>query len=319
MYIPSRGRSPIRRSPCTSSRLPPPFYVGPILVSSRSRSLSSASHSRRRRFRYSPTPGFRPRRVSVSPGRVILEQRIAELERKLAEWEARSIDRDAGISRRLEAQVDLLIQTQNAFNRYRNLPDAAGLRIANIDIPHHPSWKPAWTIFPLKVFRGCDYQFLKISSDWDDADLLRELSRKYDSLRTVWRKWFSLKSVSSITMVLADHSFIYPQRIGPAQVTPSKNMRLRWFLHHPSSMKGRYEFMQVLTARSDLGIEFVERWQASRITIAIITPVAMSLLLALLYAYFTGDVSGAFTISGYMTSAYSVCLVLVGLLNLVEF
>ncbi|KDQ58981.1 hypothetical protein JAAARDRAFT_128014 [Jaapia argillacea MUCL 33604] len=223
------------------------------------------------------------------------------------------------MSRRSEPRAGPPLEAQKAFNRYRNLPDAAGLRIANIDISHHPSWKPAWTVFPLKVFRGCDYQFLKVGCDWDDADLLRELSRKYDSLRTIWRKWFSFKSVGSITVVLSDHSFIYPQRLGPARVSPSKNMRLRWFLNHPNSMKGRYEFMQVLTARPDLGIEFVERWQASRIAIAVITPVAMSLLFALLWAHFKGDVSGAFTISGYMTSAYSVCLVLVGLLNLVEF
>ena len=119
-------------------------------------------------------------------------------------------------------------------------------------------------------------------------------------------------------------------------------MRLRYFLHHPEQMKDRREFMQVLTARTDLGIEFVEGWQLSRIAIAILLPVVASLLLAIFYSVFVGDVSGAFTIAGvyyyqppgfwspleladvewltgYMTSAYSVCLVLLGLLNFVEF
>ena len=143
----------------------------------------------------------------------------------------------------------------------------------------------------------------------------------------------------------ADHTCVYPRRYGPAAVSPSKNMRLRYFLRHPDQMKGRHEFMQVLTARTDLGIEFVEGWQLSRIAVAILLPVLASLVLAVLYSALYGDVSGAFTIAGeclrqcallpcmtltmtvmlnwgvkgYMTSAYSVCLVLLGLLNFVEF
>ncbi len=75
-------------------------------------------------------------------------------------------------------------------------------------------------------------------------------------------------------------------------------MRLRYFLRHPDQMKGRHEFMQVLTARTDLGIEFVEGWQLSRIAIAILLPVLASLVLAVLYSALYGDVSGAFTIAG---------------------
>ena len=81
-------------------------------------------------------------------------------------------------------------------------------------------------------------------------------------------------------------------------MSPSKNMRLRYFLHHPEVLKGRHEFMQVLTARTDLGIEFVEGWQLTRIAIAVLIPVIASLVLAVLYSVFTQDVSSAFTIAG---------------------
>ena len=75
-------------------------------------------------------------------------------------------------------------------------------------------------------------------------------------------------------------------------------MRLRYFLAHPNVLKGRHEFIRVLTARTDLGIEFIEGWQLSRIAIAILLPVVASLVLAVFYSVFVGDVSGAFTIAG---------------------
>ena len=63
-------------------------------------------------------------------------------------------------------------------------------------------------------------------------------------------------------------------------------------------MKGRHEFMQVLTARTDLGIEFVEGWQLTRIAVAILLPVIASLILAVVYSVLEKDVSSAFTIAG---------------------
>lgn len=75
-------------------------------------------------------------------------------------------------------------------------------------------------------------------------------------------------------------------------------MRLRWFLHHPSYMRGRHEFVQVLTARTELGIEFVERWQISRIAIAIILPVLASTAIGIIYSIAAKDPSTAFTIAG---------------------
>ena len=78
----------------------------------------------------------------------------------------------------------------------------------------------------------------------------------------------------------ADHTIVFPQRIGPAKVRPSKNLRLRYLLNHPHTMKGKHEFMEVLTSRTDLGIEFVERFQLSRIAVAVVVPVVASAVLA---------------------------------------
>lgn len=86
-------------------------------------------------------------------------------------------------------------------------------------------------------------------------------------------------------------------------------MRLRWFLHHPEQMRGRHEFMQVLTARTDLGIEFVEGWQLTRIAVAILLPVIASLFLGVFYSVFTGDVSDAFTIAGEFSTVAASGLV----------
>lgn len=210
---------------------------------------------------------------------------------------------------------------------YPNLAYAAGLYIPSVpDRPRNKEarqqktdWNPTWEVFPLKAFRGSSYTILKIQREWTDEELLRALKRTYDKLRTPLRKWLSLKSVGSITMVLEDHSFIYPQRVGSARVSAHHNLRLRWLLRHPETRRDNREFMHVLTARSDLGIEFVERWQASRLVIVILFPVLLSIVAGVLYSILTKDVSSAFTIAGYMTSAYSVCLVLVGVLNLVEF
>ncbi len=63
-------------------------------------------------------------------------------------------------------------------------------------------------------------------------------------------------------------------------------------------MKGRHEFMQVLTARTDLGIEFVEGWQLMRISVAILLPVVASLILGVVYSILENDVSSAFTVAG---------------------
>ncbi|PCH42678.1 hypothetical protein WOLCODRAFT_73084 [Wolfiporia cocos MD-104 SS10] len=206
-----------------------------------------------------------------------------------------------------------MILNNKTLKPYPTRPSAAGLPLhLHVQEP----WRPAWKVFPLKVFRGSNHTLLKVEADWDDEMLLRELNKKYDDLRTIWRK-------RSLTMVMlfalqADHSVVFPKRVGPGKVSPTKNMRLRWLLHHPGYMKGRHEFMQVLTARADMGIEFVERWQLLRIVIAITPPVMLSVVVGVVYSILAKDPGTGFTIAGYMTSAYSVCLVLVGVLNLFD-
>lgn len=81
-------------------------------------------------------------------------------------------------------------------------------------------------------------------------------------------------------------------------MSPAKNLRLRYILAHPQCMKTRHEFMEVLTARTDVGVEFTERFQLRRIAIAVILPVLASIIVGVLYSTFTGDVSSGFTISG---------------------
>lgn len=83
------------------------------------------------------------------------------------------------------------------FKTYPNLPYAVGLGLTTKEQLKRglPTWAPAWSVFPLKVFRGSDFTYLKIQASWDDEMLLRELNKTYDRLRTVWRKWFSLRNV----------------------------------------------------------------------------------------------------------------------------
>ncbi len=91
-----------------------------------------------------------------------------------------------------------------ALKAYPNIPYAAGLRLATQKQPFTCTleWKPAWQVFPLKAFRGSDFAYLKIQSDWDDEALLSELGRVYDRLRTFWRKWFSLRSVRYVVYLI---------------------------------------------------------------------------------------------------------------------
>ena len=63
-------------------------------------------------------------------------------------------------------------------------------------------------------------------------------------------------------------------------------------------MRGRHEFMEVLTVDPKVGIEFLERFQLGRIAVAVLLPVTMSALLGILYSAFTDDVSSGFTVAG---------------------
>ncbi|EED83324.1 predicted protein [Postia placenta Mad-698-R] len=150
------------------------------------------------------------------------------------------------------------------------------------------------------ICRGRKSDILALDSSWDDARLFVELGKSYDKLRA-WRKWLSLRGLKSITLVVdADiEKIIYPYRVGPTKVTAHRNMRLRWYLEHPEKLKDKDEFVRIVTQHPGLGIEFVERWQPSRITIVIATLVTLSLVVALAYSEVTGDIVTGFTVAAY--------------------
>ncbi|KAI0704075.1 hypothetical protein C8Q76DRAFT_631555 [Earliella scabrosa] len=174
-------------------------------------------------------------------------------------------------------------------------------------------WAPVWKTFVLKAFRGMDWKIIQVQAEWHDPDLLRVISRTYNDLRT-WRRWISLKDIS---IPQSDHTVIFPRRLEYV-VVPSKNQRLRHFLGNPDELKGRRDFMVALTKVQDIGIEFVEDWALRRFAVAVILLVIASLAVGVGYSFRSGDAGDAFTIAGYMTSAYSVCLVMLGVLNFVE-
>ena len=113
-------------------------------------------------------------------------------------------DTDENDEEAMAAQVQTLsysaplATTTKPKKPYPSRPHAAGLRAVR---QCSDDWSPPWKVFPLKAFRGSNYMFLKIQADWDDTDLFRELGRSYDKLRTVWRKWFSLRSVRYVNRV----------------------------------------------------------------------------------------------------------------------
>ncbi|KAI0706507.1 hypothetical protein C8Q76DRAFT_749775 [Earliella scabrosa] len=215
-------------------------------------------------------------------------------------------------------------QFGKAFKKFINRTLENDVAAESAEPPESPQEKkqwttPAWEVFPLVVFRGPNRAVVRVRNSWDDASLLRELGRGYDVVRTVWRKWFSLRAVRSLVVVRHDsHTHFHPDRLpGALRIHARRNIRIRYLLQDPKQMRDRHDFMLALTADPELGIEFVEDWQLSRIALAIVVPVFASAVLAVLYAVFR-DVSDAFTIAAYMTSVYSVCLVMLGVLNYID-
>lgn len=148
-----------------------------------------------------------------------------------------------------------------------------------------------------------------------------------------------LRETATDAIALAQHDehTVYPQRIGPKRTTRHTRMRLRYYLEHPHELRGKREFIQVLINDPDLGIEFVERWRARRIGLLLSLFVSSSLTVGIVYTKKSGDVVAGFTIASmsspvvsgvtcsddslysvYMVGVYSMCLALVGVLNLVD-
>jgi len=172
---------------------------------------------------------------------------------------------------------------------------------------------------PHKVFafrKGNRIEFT-IDLDWNDQRLLEELNRTYDKARS-WRKWLSLKSLRSITLVLSDRDSRYPPQIGPDRISAHESKRMRRYLAQPKPFSGTKDFMHVLTEFENVGIEFLERWHGIRFAVAVIFPVLLSFVVSIVYSIITKDTSTGFTIGGYMASAIAACLVLLGVLNYIS-
>ncbi|KAI0373630.1 hypothetical protein BV20DRAFT_937525 [Pilatotrama ljubarskyi] len=120
-------------------------------------------------------------------------------------------------------------------------------------------------VFPLKVFRAKDFKVIAVQPVWDDEAILIALKRAYDELRGWRRRYFGLMDVGHLTLVRADHSFIYPQRIGSSWLSPPKNMRICYLLRNASHLRGQRQIVTALTRRLDVGVEFVERWKTTRL------------------------------------------------------
>ncbi|TFK53631.1 hypothetical protein OE88DRAFT_1265307 [Heliocybe sulcata] len=209
------------------------------------------------------------------------------------------------------------------YGPYANVAAAAGLGGPGVyHFKPDGNWRPTWNFFQLMAYRGSQSTSIMIKPDWDDERLLKELSKTYNRLRS-WRRVFSLQTFSSLVLVWADTNYIYPQpsRYTAAQSASAafKNMRIRYYLRQPKALRGTTEFMQYLTKDQRYGVMYLERWDPYRITFLISAPVLGTLVFSILWAYFTGNISDAFTIGSYMVTAYSTFLVLIGILNWVEF
>ncbi|KAI9001492.1 hypothetical protein BD414DRAFT_474817 [Trametes punicea] len=205
----------------------------------------------------------------------------------------------------------------------------AALRGVQDDIERHSSgggrnqdsreWNPPWLVFAVKAFRGRNAKHIFVQSAWDDEQLLIALKKAYNDLRVWYQKWFSLRSLGYITRVKVNEAFIYPQRIGPGRTTHHRNMRMRYLLDHPHHMRGKHDFMRVLTESSDYGIEFVERWNMTRVCVLVVGSALLSLSIALMYGVFTKDWSAGFQIASFFSQTFAQIFVLVGCVEYQEF
>lgn len=73
-------------------------------------------------------------------------------------------------------------------------------------------------------------------------------------------------------------------------------MHLRFLLDHTEELNESTALVQTLLGSPGIGIEFVERWQVKRITLAVLIPVTLSLIASLVYVGTTKDVPTAFTV-----------------------
>ncbi|KAI0667960.1 hypothetical protein C8Q78DRAFT_981257 [Trametes maxima] len=172
-------------------------------------------------------------------------------------------------------------------------------------------WEPPWEVFPLKVFRTKDFKVVEVKREWDDEDLLIALKKTYDGLRG-FRKFLGLKDVGHLTIVRADHSFIYPQRLGTPWLSPHKNMRMCYLLDNPSHLRSQRQIMTALTKRVDLGVEFVERWKTRRLLCTAGVCCSLAYILMFAWGIHTGDWATASQMGQFQLSIFALLFVAVG-------
>ncbi|KAI0692465.1 hypothetical protein C8T65DRAFT_816547 [Cerioporus squamosus] len=180
-------------------------------------------------------------------------------------------------------------------------------------------WDPKWDSFRLDVWRKDKHESIEVKPGWDDEDLVRELKKTYDRLRS-WRRLLSLKGPRYITPVhwQGDESFIYPQRIGPARITAHRTLRTQYLLKHPERVRGKRELMLALTKRADVGIEFVEQWQVWRVAFLVFMLAFLSMVIAIVTSIKLNDWSTGFAIGGFFAQMFAVILVAIGFVHYEE-
>ncbi|KAI0750201.1 hypothetical protein C8Q80DRAFT_1269947 [Daedaleopsis nitida] len=168
------------------------------------------------------------------------------------------------------------------------------------------NWAPSWAVFPIKVYRGKEFQTVDIKSDWDDEVLLRELGHAYNALRKWTGRWFLLKGTWYLMMVKVDRSFTFPQRVGPARYSAHRNMRMRHLLEHPECVAGQRQLMHALTEQVGFGVEFVERVVFSRVLILSVGLCGSAFAIAVIYGLATGDWPSAFGIASFFSQTFAI-------------
>ena len=92
---------------------------------------------------------------------------------------------------------------------------------------------------------------------------------------------------------------MYPQRIGPAALTPHRNMRMRYLLKNPEHLRGKRQFMHALTEHPEHGVEVIERIELWRVNAyACVMSMLMFVVAILVYVAGLQDWIGACTVAG---------------------
>ncbi|KZT20170.1 hypothetical protein NEOLEDRAFT_890944 [Neolentinus lepideus HHB14362 ss-1] len=184
----------------------------------------------------------------------------------------------------------------------------------------------------LKVFLGRrDMRELVIIEDWDDEQILQLLRSTYDEMRGTWRKRLSAKRISEVWLI--KHIQGYGCEKSNDSFESPDVYDIPTFMDTPSLQQGKYALKKYLAkiceardtvqlgvnrdrdAGYELGLKFVESWQAVLIVGAGLLVVVLSTLIVVVcYWIYRRDLSTAFTIAGCIGGLFTILLGLVQLL-----